>query len=143
MNRRNISSGAVWEDTVGYSRAVRVGNTIEVSGTTATDGDETVGEGDAYDQTKHAISKIEKALKLAGASLSDVVRTRIFVTDISKWQEVGKAHGEFFGKIKPASTLLAVKALIKPELLVEIEATAVLDRGENFLTHSTDPYYEV
>lgn len=143
MKRRNISSGAAWEDTVGYSRAVRVGNTIEVAGTTATEGDETIGKGDAYEQAKYALQKIEKALKLAGASLKDVVRTRMFVTDISKWQEVGRAHGEVFSQIKPATSMIEVKGLINPDLLVEIEATAILDRDENFLTHSTDPYYEV
>ncbi|MFD2514688.1 RidA family protein [Pontibacter locisalis] len=143
MKRRNISSGAVWEDIIGYSRAVRVGNTIEVAGTTATNGDETVGKGDAYEQTKYALQKIEKALVRAGASMKDVVRTRIFVTDIEQWQEIGRAHGEIFREIKPVSSMLEVKGLIKPELLVEIEATAILDRDENFLTHSTDPYYEV
>ncbi len=124
--RKNISSGAKWEDIVGYSRAVRVGNIIEVAGTTATEGDEIISSGNAYEQTKYIILKIEKALNEAGAKLQDVVRTRIFVTDISIWEEVGKAHGEFFREIKPASTMVEVKGLIHPDLVVEIEATAIL-----------------
>lgn len=125
--RQNISSGAKWEDIVGYSRAVRIGNVIEVAGTTAVDeAGNLVGLNDAYEQTRYAIAKIEKALKAAGASLDDVARTRMFVTDISRWEEVGRAHGEFFKKIKPASTIVEVNALVDPDMLVEIEATAIL-----------------
>ncbi|MEJ8756421.1 RidA family protein [Pontibacter sp. H259] len=126
MKRQNISSGAVWEDVVGYSRAVRVGNVIEVAGTTATNGDEFVGKGSAYEQTKFILQKIGKALEEAGATMEDVVRTRLFVTDISQWEEIGRAHGEVFRSIKPASTMVQVSALINPEHLVEIEATALL-----------------
>lgn len=122
-----ISSGAKWEDIVGYSRAVRVGNTIEIAGTTAVDADgQVIGLGDPYLQTKFILSKIEKALHEAGATMAQVVRTRIFLVDISHWQAVGRAHGEFFSTIKPASSMLEVKGLISPELLVEIEATAIL-----------------
>ena len=127
MRRQNISSGAVWEDTICYSRAVRIGNIIEVAGTTATDGDQVTGKGNAYEQTKFILSKIENALQQAGATINDVVRTRIYVTDISQWEEVGRAHGEVFKNIKPASTMVQVTALINPEHLVEIEATAILD----------------
>ena len=123
--RKNISSGSSWEDKVGYSRAVRVGNIVEVAGTTAMDGDTLIGEEDIYAQTFFILTKIEKALQKAGASLSDVVRTRMFVTNISKWEEVGKAHAEFFASIKPAATMLEVSALIHPDLLVEIEVTAI------------------
>ncbi|MBI2332449.1 MAG: RidA family protein [Chloroflexi bacterium] len=126
-NRINISSGAKWEDIIGYSRAVRVGNIIEVSGTTAVDEEgKTVGLNDPYEQTKYIFTKIEKALASAGASLKDVVRTRMFVTDISKWEEIGKAHGEFFHEIKPAASMIEVKGLISPDLLVEIEVTAII-----------------
>jgi len=124
--RINISSGSPWEDIVGYSRAVRIGNVIEVAGTTAMDGDKLVGEGDVYAQTKYVFSKIEKALKEAGASMKDVVRTRTFVTDISKWEEVGRAHGEVFKTIKPVATMVEVSALINQQLLVEIEVTAIV-----------------
>ena len=127
MKRINISSGDKREDIVGYSRAVRIGNLIEVTGTAAVDKDKIIGKGNPYKQTKFIIKKIEAALKEAGAELSDVIRTRIYVTDISKWEEVGKAHKEFFGEIKPATTMIEVKALIDPELLVEIEVTAVVD----------------
>lgn len=128
MSKRiNISSGAKWEDIVGYSRAVRVGNTIEVAGTTAVDENgQVVGAGNPYEQTNYALGKIERALQSAGASLKDVVRTRIFVTDIRQWEEIGQAHGEFFRKIRPAATMVEVKALISPELLVEIEVTAII-----------------
>ena len=126
MKRQNISSGAVWEVTIGYSRAVRVGNVIEVAGTTATDGDQIIGKGNAYEQTIFILQKIEKALEEAGATMEDVVRTRMFVTDISHWEEIGRAHGEVFRTIKPASTMVQVSALINPEHLIEIEATALL-----------------
>lgn len=128
MSKRiNISSGAKWEDIIGYSRAVKIGNIIEVAGTTAIDDEgSVVGANDPYKQTRFIFEKIEKALVSAGASLGDVVRTRMFVTDISKWEEIGRAHGEFFREIKPAASMIEVKGLINPELLVEIEATAIL-----------------
>lgn len=123
--RINISSGAKWENIVGYSRAVRIGNIVEVSGTTAVDGETVIGKGNPYEQTKFILEKIKNVLEQAGAKVEDVIRTRIYVTDISKWEEIGKAHGEFFGKIKPATSMVEVKALISDELLVEIEATAI------------------
>jgi enamine deaminase RidA (YjgF/YER057c/UK114 family) len=127
MSRTNYSSGAKWEDIVGYSRAVRTGNTIEVTGTVAVDeNSQLVGGNSAYEQTKFIIQKIERVLHQAGASLNDVVRTRMFVTDISRWEEYGKAHGEFFKNIKPCTTMVEVSKLIAPEYLIEIEATAVL-----------------
>lgn len=126
MKRKNISSGTKWEEFVGYSRAVRVGNTVEVAGTTAIENNEIVGKGDAYLQTKFILAKIEKALVEARASMADVVRTRIYITDISQWEEVGKAHGEVFNNIKPASTMVEVSGLVNPDMLVEIEATAIL-----------------
>lgn len=125
-NRKNISSGAVWENLIGYSRAVRINNVIEVSGTTSSDGENIIGIGNVYEQTKFIISKIESSLLQAGASLNDVVRIRMFVTDISKWDEIGKAHNEFFKNIKPAATMVEVKSLIHPDLLIEIEATAIV-----------------
>ncbi len=125
--RKKISSGAIWEDIVGYSRAVRVGNTVEVAGTTAVKDGEVVGVGDMYAQTKYILEIIQKALEEAGASMDDVVRTRMFVTDISKWQSAGKAHGEFFKHIKPASTLLEISGLVHPDMLIEIEATAIIE----------------
>ena len=128
MQRTNYSSGAKWEDIVGYSRAVKIGNTIEVTGTVAVDDNSSlVGDNDAYEQTKFVIQKIEKVLKKAGASLKDVVRTRMFVTDISRWEEYGKAHGEFFKDIKPCTTMVEVNKLISPEYLIEIEATAIIN----------------
>lgn len=126
MTRKNITSGAKWEDIVGYSRAVRMGNIIEVAGTTAMNNDEIVGENDAYRQTKFIIEKIAKALQEAGAELEDVIRTRMFVTDISRWEDIGRAHGEYFRNIKPASTMVEVRALIQPALLVEMEVSAVV-----------------
>lgn len=126
--RLNISSGTMWEDIVGYSRAVRVGNLIEVAGTTAVDENGKVtGINDPYKQTGFILSKIEQALMSARATFNDVVRTRIFVTDISHWEEIGKAHGQTFRDIKPATTMVEVKSLISPELLVEIEVTAYVD----------------
>jgi enamine deaminase RidA (YjgF/YER057c/UK114 family) len=128
--RRNISSGTTWENRVGYSRAVRLANIIEVSGTTAIDEEgNLVGPNDPYRQTRFILSKIEKALADGGAALSDVVRTRMYVTDIGHWQEVGRAHGEVFGEIKPASTMVEVSALVDPAMLVEIEVTAILGDG--------------
>lgn len=126
--RKNISTGAVWEAKVGYSRAVKIGNIIEVSGTVASDGDQLIGKDNPYEQTKFAIQKIEKALIEAGATLADVIRTRIFVTDISQWQEIGRAHGEFFGDIRPCTTMLEVSKLISSDYLVEIEASAVISQ---------------
>ncbi|MBC7827455.1 MAG: RidA family protein [Chitinophagaceae bacterium] len=127
MQRTNYSSGAKWEDIVGYSRAVKIGNTIEVTGTVAVDEQgEVAGKGNAYEQTKFIIEKIEKVLQRAGASLKDVVRTRMFVTDISKWEEYGQAHGEFFKDIKPCTSMIEISALIDPAYLIEIEATAII-----------------
>ncbi len=123
--RINISSGAKWEDIIGYSRAVHIGNTVEVSGTVAVDENIVVGIGDYYAQTKFIIQKIERVLIQAGFSLNDVVRTRTYVTDISHWEEVGRAHGEFFGTIKPATSMIEVSGFIEPEYLVEMEVTAI------------------
>ena len=123
--RQLISSGAPSEPIVGYSRAVRVGNVVEVAGTTAQDG-ELVSGSDPYTQTRRILEKIGQALAQAGASFADVVRTRIYVTDISTWEEVGRAHGEVFAEIRPAASMVEVKALIDPRLLVEIEATAII-----------------
>ena len=126
LMRQLISSGAFWEPIVGYSRAVRVGNVVEVAGTTAQDGDVITGGADVYAQTRRALEKIGEALAVAGASFADVVRTRIFVTDISQWEAVGRAHGEIFAEIRPATSMLEVRALIDPLLLVEVEATAII-----------------
>lgn len=126
QNRQNISSGAPWEDKVGYCRAVKIGNVIEVSGTVAVIDGQTVGVGDAYSQTKRCLEIIEQALKEAGANLSDVIRTRIYVTNISLWEEVAKAHSEYFKSIKPATTMVEVSRLMHKEFLVEIEASAIV-----------------
>ena len=128
--RINISSGARWEPIVGYSRAVRIGNIIEVAGTTASEGDEVIGINDSYGQTVFILKKIEKALIEAGASMKDVIRTRIFTTDISRWESIAKAHGEFFSEIRPDTTMVEVKALIDPALLVEIEASAIVQETD-------------
>lgn len=129
MNQRtNLSSGAKWEDIVGYSRAVKIGNLIAVSGTTAVDeNNNIIGKNDPYLQTLFIFQKIEKALKQLGATMDNVIRTRMFVTNINSWEEIGKAHGEFFKNIKPAATMLEVSKLIDPELLVEIEVDAVME----------------
>jgi enamine deaminase RidA (YjgF/YER057c/UK114 family) len=127
MHRINYSSGAKWEDIVGYSRAVKVDNIIEVTGTVAVDEyNNLVGGDNAYEQARFIIQKIEAVLKTAGASLNQVVRTRMFVTDISRWEEYGRAHGEFFKDIKPCTSMIEVKGLIAPEYLIEIEATAII-----------------
>ncbi|HVC81858.1 MAG TPA: RidA family protein [Chloroflexota bacterium] len=126
--RQNVSSGASWEAVVGYSRAVRVGNIIQVAGTTAVDAEgKPFAPGDPYAQTVRILEIIEGALQQAGASLQDVVRTRVFVTDITRWEEIGRAHGERFAAIRPAATMVQVAALIDPALMVEIEAEAILE----------------
>jgi enamine deaminase RidA (YjgF/YER057c/UK114 family) len=125
--RKNISSGAPWEAEVGYSRAVRVGNLVEVAGTTAVENGNIMYPGDAYRQSQLIFQKLKAALEAAGASLQDVVRTRMYVTDISRWEEVGKAHGEVFREVRPASTMVEVSRLIHEDLVVEIELSAICD----------------
>lgn len=124
--KTKLSSSAIWEDIIGYSRAVKTGNIIEVAGTAAVINGNVVHTGDPYNQTKYILQVIEHVLKQLDASLDDVVRTRIYLKHVTDWEEVGRAHGEFFSKIKPASTMIAVSSMINPEMLVEIEATAII-----------------
>ena len=131
MTRQNISAGGPWEGKIGYSRAVRVGRSVQVSGTTGMTAAALVGKGDPYAQTTQALKTIEAALVQAGASMADVVRTRIYMANIDQWQEVGRAHGEVFGSIRPATTMVEVTRLIDPDMLVEIEADALLDQDES------------
>ncbi|BFT73285.1 RidA family protein [Paenibacillus sp. P36] len=125
MTRTKVFTGSPWEPTVGYCRAIRVGNRIEVAGTTAMRDGEVVGEGSAYEQARYVLETIEKALLELGATMSDVIRTRMFVTDISLWEEFGRAHGEYFRDVQPVATMVEVKALIDPRLMIEIEVEAL------------------
>jgi len=126
MDKKYVSSGTHWETVVGYSRALKIGDIIEVAGTTAVEDNEIIGINDAYAQTVFIIRKIQKALKELDADLKDVIRTRLYVSDISRWEEIGRAHGQFFKDIKPASTMVEVSSLVNPNMLVEIEATAIV-----------------
>lgn len=126
METMKISSGSPWEETIGYSRAIRIGNIVEVAGTTAMDGDILVGKNNIHDQAIFIFNKIDKALQQAGASLKNVVRTRMYLTDITLWEEVGKAHAHFFAAIKPVATMVEVNRLINDDLLIEIEVTAIV-----------------
>lgn len=127
MTRKNISSGAQWEDKVGYSRAVKIGNLLEVSGTTAADGDKIIGINDVYTQTVYILNKIKSVIENEGGSMDNVIRTRMYVTDIEKWEEAGRAHNEFFSTSKPATTMVEVSRLIHSDMLIEIEVTAIID----------------
>jgi enamine deaminase RidA (YjgF/YER057c/UK114 family) len=129
MTRTKVFTGSPWETTVGYCRAIRVGNRIEVAGTTAMKEGEVVGEGNAYEQARFVLETIEKALLELGAAMSDVIRTRMFVTDISLWEEFGRAHGEYFREVQPVATMVEVKALIDPRLMIEIEVEALKTEG--------------
>ena len=125
MEKINIPADTIWEDVVGYSRAVKAGNIIEISGTAAVYKGKVIGKSNAYEQTKFILEKIKNTLESLGSGMNDVIRTRIYVTDITKWEEIGRAHGEYFKNIKPATAMVEVKSLIDPDMLVEIEATAI------------------